>query len=225
MTGLDNLVNMKPNDPSPTRSSPRDPGRRRRILDVAKAHFARSGFRGTRLEAVAAEAGCAKGALYLEFDSKEALLREVVMEVFANTSARFSREVLAVPSPFERLRAMLRFTFREMDREPLFARLAAEDPELTALKPIAAEPAQEEQGDAQLAMIRSWIDEGIAAGELRPDLDREALPFVIGSLRTLHLHAPAATHGRISRERLLDATLDVFIAGIAANPSRKEPPR
>jgi AcrR family transcriptional regulator len=206
---------MKPSD----KPSSRDPGRRRRILDAAKAHFTRGGFRGTRLEAIAAEAGCAKGAVYLEFESKETLLREVVLEVLAATGARYAREVLGVASPLERLRATLRFTFREMDQEPLFERLAHEDPELEALKPIAAHADQQQQADAQIAMLRGWIDEGIAAGELRADLDREALPFVLGALRTIHMHARTATHGRIPRERLLDGVIDVFIAGIAAPPS------
>lgn len=199
-----------------TRSSPRDPGRRRRILDVAKAHFTRGGFKGTRLDAVAADAGCAKGALYLEFDSKEALLREVVLEVLAAVGERFHREVVGIPSPLARLRATVEFTFREMDREPLFERLAHEDPELAALRPVADGAEQQAQADAQIAMLRGWVDEGIALGEIRPDLDREALPFLLGSLRTLHLHARAATGGRIPRDRLLAATIDVFIAGLRA---------
>lgn len=215
MTDFDILVNMK----STERPTSRDPGRRRRILDIAKAHFTRGGFRGTRLEAIAAEAGCAKGALYLEFESKEALLREVVLEVLAAAGGRYEKEVLGVRSPIERLRATLRFTFREMDQEPLFERLSHEDPELEALQPIAAHADQERQADAQIGMLRGWIDEGIAAGELRPDLDRDALPFVLGALRTLHMHARTATHGRISRERLLDAVIDIFIAGIAARAS------
>lgn len=206
--------------PAAPRSKSRDPGRRRRVLQVAKQHFTRVGFKKTRLDEIAAEAGCAKGALYLEFPSKEALLREVVLEVLAETEARFRREVLAVPSPLARLEATLRFTFREMDQESLFERLAHEDPELTALRPVVDAPDQQARATAQIAMLQAWVEEGVARGEIRADLDREAVPFVLASLRLIHMHHRSATDGRVARERLMDAVIDIFLAGIAAPGAR-----
>ena len=70
-------------------AGPRDPARRRRVLDAAKRHFTLYGLKGTRLDAVAADAGCAKGALYLEFADKEALLIEVVSR---GTTEEFSSQ-------------------------------------------------------------------------------------------------------------------------------------
>lgn len=197
-------------------TTPRDPGRRRRILDAARQHFSRHGFRAARLDEIAREAGCAKGALYLEFESKEALLAEVAREVLASAEARFRAEVLSVPGPLERLRATLRFTFREMDREPLFERLSAEDPTLSMLKGLIDAPDQQARADAQIAMLSAWIAEGIAAGEIRADLDREALPFALASLRAVHLQGDAATGGRLPRARLMDTLIDLFIAGLRA---------
>ncbi|MBA3658284.1 MAG: TetR/AcrR family transcriptional regulator [Gemmatimonadales bacterium] len=48
------------------------------ILDAAQRVFGESGFAGTRLDVVAREAGVSKGTLYLYFDSKEALFREMI---------------------------------------------------------------------------------------------------------------------------------------------------
>ena len=198
-------------------SGPRDPARRRRVLDAAKQHFTRYGFKGTRLEAVAEEAGCAKGALYLEFPDKEALLREVVDEVFRAVRGRFEAEVVGLASPLARLVATLRFAYTNMEAEPIFARLLRDDPELQVLRPPAAADAQRTAMRAQVDELVGWVDEGIACGEIRADLDRDALPFVLGLLR----HAPMQLHqtgGMIAGERVLAAILDIFAAGLAARP-------
>lgn len=43
------------------------------ILDVAMRHFAEHGYRGTRVEDIAAEVGVAKGTVFLHFTNKEGL--------------------------------------------------------------------------------------------------------------------------------------------------------
>lgn len=201
----------------------RDPARRRRVLDAAKRHFTLYGLKGTRLDAVAADAGCAKGALYLEFADKEALLRAVVGEVFDEIRRRFAAEVLVIASPRERLAATLAFAYRQYAAEPLFVRLVRDDPDLAALQP--RQEAEVEQARAQVDMLRGWVDEGVERGEIRGDVDREAVPFVLGVLRALPQHlAPVA--GYMSGERILAAVVDIFAAGLAARggvtPTRRE---
>jgi AcrR family transcriptional regulator len=56
------------------RTSTRDAERRReQIVVVAMRHFAEHGYRGTRVEDIAAEVGVAKGTVFLHFRSKEEL--------------------------------------------------------------------------------------------------------------------------------------------------------
>lgn len=204
----------------------RDPSRRRRILDVAKRLFIERGFRGTTLDAVAEAAGCAKGALYLEFADKESLLREVADETFAAIRERFAAQVVGIESPLARLRETLRFAFREYAAEPLFPRLLREDPELKALG-VGQRADQIAAAQAQNAMLVGWVDEGIARGEIRPDVDRELVPAVLGVLR----HAPQHVQfgvglGGPAGERVLDAIADIFAAGLAApKPATTRKPR
>ena len=47
--------------------------REQEIVDVAMRHFAEHGFRGARVEDIAAEVGVAKGTVFLAFGSKEGL--------------------------------------------------------------------------------------------------------------------------------------------------------
>lgn len=195
----------------------RDPGRRRRILAVARAHFARLGFKGTRLDTIAEEAGCAKGALYLEFESKEALLQEVAREVLDEAGRRYVASVASLPSPLARLRETVRFTYREMEREPLFERLLREDPELTALRPLAEAEAQRKQAEGQIATLRAWVQEGIDKGEIRADADPDVVPFLVSILRAVFPHVSASTGGLVSRERLLDAVVEMFGRSLAAH--------
>ncbi|WP_437485692.1 TetR/AcrR family transcriptional regulator [Sorangium sp. So ce1014] len=198
---------------------PRDPARRTRILEAAKRHFVERGFKGTHLDAVAAEAGCAKGALYLEFADKESLLREVVEQSFATIRVRFAAEVMGLESPLDRLVATLRFAYRQQAAEPLFGKLLREDPDLRALR-LLDDAASAAAAKAQIAQISGWVDEGIARGEIRPDVDRDAIPFVLGVLRFAPQHLGLVTSsGLFAGERTLDAIVDIFRAGLAARPA------
>jgi AcrR family transcriptional regulator len=47
--------------------------RRERIIEAAMRHFAEHGYRGGRVEDIAAEVGVAKGTVFLDFASKEGL--------------------------------------------------------------------------------------------------------------------------------------------------------
>jgi TetR/AcrR family fatty acid metabolism transcriptional regulator len=202
---------------------PRDPSRRRRILDVAKRHFTARGFKGTTLDAVAEEAGCAKGALYLEFADKQTLLRAVVDETFTAIRARFVAEVLAIPSPLARLGETLRFAYRQFAREPLFGRLMREDPELRALG-IGSNDDDARAARAQVEQLAGWVDEGIALGEIRPDVNREIVAYAIGVLRFAPQHLTMVDAlGLMSSERVLDGLVELFTAGLAARAPAPAP--
>lgn len=60
------------------------PDRRERILDAAREEFATRGFAAARMEDVAKRVGISRAALYLSFDSKEALFRELVSAVITD---------------------------------------------------------------------------------------------------------------------------------------------
>src|SRR6185437_6781058 len=66
--------------PRPQRGRPRDPERKRRILEAAQSHFNEHGLERASVDAIAAEAGVSKMTVYSNFGSKEGLFEAVVQD-------------------------------------------------------------------------------------------------------------------------------------------------
>lgn len=190
--------------------------RRARILAVARKHFGQFGYRRAVLDDIAVEAGCAKGSLYLEFAGKQALYFAVLDDVHAESGKRFQAAVDGVTSPAEWLRVSVRFTFDTLEREPLLARLLRDEPDLPMLREYAAQDRVRAQTEGALRHFRELLRRGIDAGELRRDLDLEVVPFVLASLKFLHLHADLATAGLIDRRRYFDGVADLALSALLA---------
>lgn len=88
------------------------------VLDAALALFMEKGFAATRVEDVAARAGLSKGAVYLYFPSKEALLEGLVLRSMAPLAGAVA-ELAAIEgdSARARLEAALGF-LQEKARDP-----------------------------------------------------------------------------------------------------------
>ncbi|AGK59295.1 TetR family transcriptional regulator [Hyphomicrobium denitrificans 1NES1] len=65
--------------------------RREHILDAALTCFARGGFHATTMQSICREAGISPGALYVYFDSKEALIAGLCERDRAEFAERFAR--------------------------------------------------------------------------------------------------------------------------------------
>lgn len=65
--------------------------RRRQILKAATACFARKGFDATRVQDICREAGLSPGAVYIYFDSKDAIVRALAEKAQAAAQAQWDR--------------------------------------------------------------------------------------------------------------------------------------
>jgi len=77
-----------------TNRAAKSEARRAAIVQAALDEFCARGFAATRIDDVAARAGVAKGTIYLYFDDKEALFREIVTTMLVPLVA-----VLEAPPP------------------------------------------------------------------------------------------------------------------------------
>ena len=86
---------MRPSENTLTKEAPprqtlpqiRKEETRARLLEAAQKVFALYGFDAASVSLIAAEAGISKGALYVHFDSKEALFREILLSYVQRRSA------------------------------------------------------------------------------------------------------------------------------------------
>lgn len=79
--------------------------RREHILDAAFTCFARGGFHATTMQAICKEAGVSPGALYVYFDSKEALIEGLCERDRAEFAERFA-SLAAAPDFLDALQAI-----------------------------------------------------------------------------------------------------------------------
>lgn len=96
---------------------------RRKIVDAAAALMAERGFAGTSIAAVSKRSGLPSGSIYWHFESKEALLAEVVEE-----GARRWFDALLVNTrlpvdPADRAAALLEVSATSLEEQPEFLRL------------------------------------------------------------------------------------------------------
>jgi len=83
------------------------------IRATALRLFAERGYAGTTLEAVAAELGYTKQALYYYFKNKDALVRSLIQESLDGALSRMERILLASSSPRENLRELVDYYLEE----------------------------------------------------------------------------------------------------------------
>ncbi|MFY0535663.1 TetR/AcrR family transcriptional regulator [Nannocystis pusilla] len=144
---------------------------RERILDAAAHVLSRKGYAGTRLADVAEAAEVQAPAIYYYFESRDALIEEV-MWVGAHRVRMHVEEVLAAlpagTSPFEKIleavAAHLRYELHISDYTTASIRNANQVPEQLRVRPAAEEA----------TYSRLWRDlfaQAQAAGQLRPGLD------------------------------------------------------
>jgi AcrR family transcriptional regulator len=78
---------------------------RAQIVEIAKRLFTERGYDGTSIEAVLAESGVSRGALYHHFDGKEALFWAVLEDVSVLIQTKVAEATADAPDPIAELRA------------------------------------------------------------------------------------------------------------------------
>jgi AcrR family transcriptional regulator len=152
---------------------------KRRLVASATDLFSRKGYRDASVQAIADAAGISRGSIFWHFGSKEGLLWAVAEQLFT----RWENEVLVpevggatgIEAVRRSLDAHRKFLTGEPEAIRLFHVLMFE-----ALGPrpeMAGEFARLHRHFARLGA--SWIGRGVDNGEVRRDIDPEALAVAI----------------------------------------------
>lgn len=187
------------------------------ILDAALAVFTEKGFEAARVDEVAARAGLSKGAIYLYFDGKEALLRGLIEREVAPVAERLKALAGSGGEDPEATLRLLVTTAAQVLGEPgVFA-----VPKLVlSSAPRFREIADYYRNcvvDEALGAIAALHRRGVAAGVFRnADSDMAARlvmgPLLLGAMRT-HILGAVDTISPLARA---EAHLDFLFKAFAA---------
>jgi AcrR family transcriptional regulator len=199
-----------------------DPLARSRLLTAAREVFARVGLSEATVEEIARRAGLSKGAFYLHFKSKDALIVAVADHFFAEVvrlTARCAPNLEAATSLTE-VRTLLAQQDRELfefawDNRDLLEILerASGLPQFAHLKPLYT--------DGHVQRIAPQIKTLQARGVYRDDLDAEVVArCIVGAYETLG-RSMARMKTRPDLGRWVDTVLSLFLDGLC--PSSASP--
>jgi len=143
--------------------------------------FARLGYTGTSVENIAAQAGIAKGTLYLYFPSKEQIYLAAIMEDARELDGEWRAAIALATTWREKLRAYVEVRLNYLDAHLDFLRIFLMEFRGMYLE---AKPLQSElqrfirQDEAQMAQL---LAAAVARGEIR-DVDPELAAITVTDL-------------------------------------------
>ncbi|WP_191062070.1 TetR/AcrR family transcriptional regulator [Geminicoccus harenae] len=195
--------------------------RRSHILQAASRCFTRDGFHRTSMQRICKEADMSPGALYLYFESKEALIAAMIEVDRAELAAAFSAAA-AADDVLAAMTAVGRRYFVEEPRERAMLTLqiwaeSARDPAICALC-----DGIEREVRANLLFLCKTVQ---AQGKAAPDVDIEALVDLL-ILISDGIFKNRALDESFDGEQAMAGLLAVFRAGLAGQlvlpaPSRR----
>jgi AcrR family transcriptional regulator len=216
----------EPNFPSSTspRWQRRPEARPEEILDAALSVFGESGFARAKIDDVARVAGVSKGTVYLYFDSKESLFREMVRakvvaslaeaEAFVRTFDGSARALLVelIRRMYTRVRRdqmmqLARMVQGELPHFPELARFYFDEVILRARR-----------------LIEQVLERGVASGEFRPG----ASGFAARGLSSLLVHTAQVQcffqrfdPQALTEEQAVEGLIDLYLHGVLAHPAQR----
>ena len=156
---------------------PRIPDRRHRILAAARELALTRSWPRTTVADIAELAGVGKGAVYLEFPSRDAILDAVLTAAMRDLTAAVHRRCRAHEGLLD-LPAVYRIGIEELLAEPLLRAVQLGDEDVLGAHVHTVDP-------ARYRTRMDWLGQYVAAlqdaGVLRKDVDREVLGQVLGT--------------------------------------------
>lgn len=206
------IVHIEPATPPPTR--------REQIVAAARSLFARHGYEGTSIAAIARAVGVADGAIYRHFESKRDILHAVIAGFYEPLVAEADRAVGEITDPRDRLRILVRRNLTAYADDPLVCRLIiAEARVLDGYYESTIADLSRRYTALAVDAVRDGIALGIFRADVAPTVVRDVL---FGAMEHL-AWATLTGHGSIDIDGATTTLIDLVLEGIAA--PREEPVR
>jgi AcrR family transcriptional regulator len=156
-------------------------GTKRNIVEVATAEFARKGYAGARVDAIAARTRTSKRMIYYYFGGKEGLYLAVLEAAYAGIrNAEATLDLAALP-PEEALRTLIGFTFDYYEAHPEFVRLVMNENIMDGVH-MARSRTISHLNLSVIDALRVLVTRGQKQGVFRRDVDLIELHMSISAL-------------------------------------------
>lgn len=181
-------------------------GREQRLLDAAATLLVEQGYDRTTVADIAAAAGVSKGAVYLHFPGKDALLDALILREMKAYARAWVEAVEADPDG-GRIGGMYRCALKALAGSPIMSALLRRDQRLfgAALRRPGGLLAASRTGNSRQAFVEAMQQ----AGALRRDLDPAVTAHILNML----------SYGLVSMAQVMDPArippLDALLEGIA----------
>ncbi len=184
--------------------------RRRDLIDAAWRCADRSGFRDLTVDDVCLEAGVSKGAFYGYFEQKEQLLVALLDDDALALDRKLELAIAASTKTIDRLRCFTKVVMQH-GSDPGRAQVRADLWAELLTVPVVRERVASVT-DARRVVVRGWIEDGVAAGELT-DIPANALASILLALTDgLVLHRALDPRG--FRWVNISRAVEVLLAGL-----------
>ena len=137
------------------------------IIDAARRVFAVRGYGGATIDAIAIEAGVAKGTVYLYFESKRELFLACLREGVEALHAEVSLQMAAAATCEAKLRAFIGGRFEYFTRNREFFRIYYTEFSQVIAGTANSQPEFQDLYEEQARQLEGVLLDGMAAGELR----------------------------------------------------------
>ena len=176
---------------------------RERILDAAYELFCTRGLRHSSMDEIARRAKAARITVYRKFETKDALVDEVMLREFQRYFERFAAEVRGCQTVAERVEMAFVSSLRTFGENPLLVNLLDNDRDSVVGSLIG-------QDGQMIATVRRFVAGRLAteqaAGQLHADLDVDLLAEMFVRICASYLTIPTD---------LVDLADDDALRGIA----------
>jgi TetR/AcrR family transcriptional regulator, cholesterol catabolism regulator len=189
--------------------------RREELLAIAASLFAERGFKNTTVRDIADAAGILSGSLYHHFDSKEAMVDELLDTFQTELWKQYDEIEASDRSPREKLEAVVRASFDAIDHH--HSEVAIFQNDAAHLVTFDRFAYLDARNNKFRTLWTGLLEAGVRSGELRADLDVE---LVYRFLRdtvwvAVRWYRPGGT---LSPSDIADQYLRILLEGIAVPP-------
>ncbi|MBU3687139.1 MAG: TetR/AcrR family transcriptional regulator [Mycobacteriaceae bacterium] len=194
-------------------TTPQPATRRGELLELAAAMFAERGLRATTVRDIADAAGILSGSLYHHFSSKEEMVDEVLRSFLDWLFERYQLIIDTEPNPLERFKGLFMASFDAIEHHHAEVVIYQDE-----AKRLSGQPRFDYIDELNVRQRKMWVDvlnEGIAQGYFRPDLDVDLVYRFIRDTTwvSVRWYQPG---GPLTAKQVGRQYLSIVLGGIAA---------